>query len=95
MRTIQTSAVVSEDGTLTLHVPPDIPPGKHRVVVVIEDPTEAPAKQPRLEFGRYPFGLTSDQDAARPPLDFPVHDSGPWPSDLSTRREDLYDYRVE
>jgi hypothetical protein len=23
-------------------------------------------------------------------LDWPVHDSGPWPADLSLRREDLY-----
>ena len=27
----------------------------------------------------------------RPPLDFPVHDSGPWPEGLSLRREDMYD----
>ncbi len=25
--------------------------------------------------------------------DFPVHDLGPWPDDLSLRREDLYDER--
>jgi hypothetical protein len=28
--------------------------------------------------------------AASKPLDWPVHDSGPWPADLSLRREDLY-----
>jgi hypothetical protein len=28
--------------------------------------------------------------ANRPPLNFPVHDSGPWPAELSLRREDLY-----
>jgi hypothetical protein len=27
----------------------------------------------------------------RPPLDFPVHDVGPWPENLSLRREDMYD----
>jgi hypothetical protein len=26
-----------------------------------------------------------------PPLDFPVHDYGPWPEGLSLRREDMYD----
>ena len=27
---------------------------------------------------------------AREPLDFPVDDLGPWPEDLSLRREDMY-----
>ena len=71
MRTIVTTATVTEDGTLTVHAPPGIPPGRHRVVVVIEEPL-APNRE-------------------RPPLDFPVHDSGPWPEGLSLRREDMYD----
>ncbi|XWK90397.1 MAG: hypothetical protein U7127_10215 [Phormidium sp.] len=25
----------------------------------------------------------------RPPLNFPVHDVGPWPANLSLRREDM------
>jgi hypothetical protein len=29
-------------------------------------------------------------EAGRQPLDFPVDDLGPWPEDLSLRREDLY-----
>ena len=70
MRTIETTATVTEDGKLTLQAPPGIAPGEHRVVVVIE---EAPLK-PRQ----------------RPPLDFPVHDSGPWPEGLSLRREEMY-----
>lgn len=28
--------------------------------------------------------------AGKEPLDFPVDDLGPWPEDLSLRREDLY-----
>jgi hypothetical protein len=70
MRTIETMAVIEPNGKLTLQLPPDIPPGQHRVVVVIEE-------QPILE--------------KRPPLDFPVIDVGPWPENLSLRREDLYD----
>lgn len=27
----------------------------------------------------------------RPPLDFPVDNWGPWPENLSLRREDMYD----
>ena len=27
----------------------------------------------------------------QPPLEFPVHDVGPWPENLSLRREDMYD----
>ncbi len=29
-------------------------------------------------------------DAVRSPLDLPAHDAGPWPANLSLRREDLY-----
>lgn len=71
MRTIETTAIVTEDGKLTMQAPPDIAPGEHRVVVVIEE--SSGARRNRL------------------PLDFPVHDSGPWPDGLSLRREDMYD----
>jgi hypothetical protein len=70
MRTIETTATVTEEGTLTVQVPPSIPPGSHRVVIVIGEPV----------------GEASE----RPPLDLPVHDSGPWPEGLSLRREDMY-----
>jgi hypothetical protein len=70
MRTIEATATVTTEGTLTVQVPKDIPPGEHAVVIVLGD-TAHPLK-------------------TRSPLDFPVHDSGPWPTDLSLRREDLY-----
>jgi hypothetical protein len=73
MRTIETTATVNEDGTLVVAVPPDVRPGRHRVVVVIEETN----------------GRTATEE--RPPFDFPVHDSGPWPEGLSLRREDMYD----
>jgi hypothetical protein len=38
MRAIETTGVVSNDGKLTAHVPADVRPGKHRVVI-IEDIT--------------------------------------------------------
>jgi hypothetical protein len=36
MRTIETTATIREDGTLTVVVPTDIDPGTHRIVVVID-----------------------------------------------------------
>lgn len=37
MKTIETSANVSAEHTLTARVPGDVIPGEHRVVIVIED----------------------------------------------------------
>ena len=37
MRTIETTATITAEGTLTVQVPPDIPPGPHHVVVWIDD----------------------------------------------------------
>ena len=34
--------------------------------------------------------LPTDRIAEKEPLDFPVDDLGPWPDDLSLRREDMY-----
>jgi hypothetical protein len=42
MRTIETTAVVTPEHTITVQLPPDIPPGSHRVVVVIERNGTAP-----------------------------------------------------
>ncbi len=47
MRTIEATAVVTAEGTLTVRVPPDIPPGEHQVVIMIGDaPAPAPARDP-------------------------------------------------
>ncbi len=71
MRTIETTATVTEDGKLMAMAPPGIAPGQHQVVIVIDE-------QPAPKHGD---GLS----------DFPVHDRGPWPANLSLRREDMYD----
>ncbi len=39
MQTIETTATVGQDGILTARVPPEVPPGRHRVVLVIEEAT--------------------------------------------------------
>ena len=71
MRTIETIALITDAGILTVQVPPEIAPGTHQVVLVIDEAPPPPAPQVRA--------------------DFPVWDCGPWPADLSLRREDMYD----
>lgn len=39
MRAVETVAAVNSDHTMTAQLPADIPPGSHRVVVVIEADT--------------------------------------------------------
>lgn len=73
MKTVETIAIIAEDGTMVVHLPPDIPRGKRRVVLVIDD--QAVAESPTQR------------------ADFPVIDVGPWPNELSLRREDMYDER--
>ncbi|KAB8315539.1 hypothetical protein SD81_029570 [Tolypothrix campylonemoides VB511288] len=75
MKTIETIATVTADGKITVQLPPDIPAGKHKVVVVIDE-------QPLVE-----KQVTKEK---RSPLDFPVIHVGSWPENLSLRREDMY-----
>ncbi len=71
MRTIETTATIAADGTLTAKLPPDVAPGDHSVIIVIDN---AEVRRTAVK--------------AKPP--FPVIDIGPWPDDLSLRREDMY-----
>jgi hypothetical protein len=77
MKAIETTATVTQDGKLILQMPPDIQSGEYQVVVAIED---VPITQE-----------DSPPTKKRPPLNFPVHDFGPWPANLSLRREDMYE----
>lgn len=58
MRALTATAVVRPDHTLTLQVPPDIPPGVHQVVVVLQDEAQ-PAKpdQAFVDWPAHPVGL--------------------------------------
>ncbi|XGV94475.1 MAG: hypothetical protein ACAF41_17175 [Leptolyngbya sp. BL-A-14] len=49
MRTIETTATITEDGQLILQVPPDLAPGQHRVVVVIDEQPELPLPQAQTD----------------------------------------------
>ena len=50
MRTIETEAVITAAGQLTLEIPPDIPPGRHRVVVGIDEQPPAPGTGSLADF---------------------------------------------
>lgn len=73
MKTIETKATVTADGKVTVQLPADITPGEHQIVLVIDEKTIT-EKSVRIK--------------ERPPLNFPVHDCGVWPVDLSLRREE-------
>ncbi|NMG22109.1 hypothetical protein [Brasilonema bromeliae] len=57
MKVIETIATVTEDGKMTVQLPPDIPAGEHKVVVII-------AKQP--------LPKKPETKEKHPPLNFPV-----------------------
>ena len=63
LRTIETTATIREDGTLTVAIPPDIGPGEHRIVVVIDDALLAPPPAslppwPVRDYGPWPAELS-------------------------------------
>ena len=62
MKRVETTGVVSADGTLTARVPADIPPGEHRIVLEIRDePLEADAQEggwPVIHVSHWPAGLS-------------------------------------
>ena len=57
MRTIETTARVSDDRKLVVQLPLDVTPGEHRVVVVIEESPAAPRQREPLRFSGYDVGL--------------------------------------
>jgi hypothetical protein len=63
MRTIETTATITAEGTLTVQVPPDIPPGSHHIVVWIDDQPGRPEARQRHDFpvmhvGAWPADLS-------------------------------------
>ena len=51
MKSMQTTATVSVDGKLTVQLPSGIPPGEHRMLLVIDDgvePSKARIHKPPL-----------------------------------------------
>ncbi|HZS46496.1 MAG TPA: hypothetical protein VFC63_15580 [Blastocatellia bacterium] len=60
MRTVETNVTITPDGHLIGQVPPDVPPGEHRALVVIDEESKEHGGNDPLEFSPYPFGLVSD-----------------------------------
>lgn len=63
MRTIETTATITAEGTLIVQVPPDIPPGPHHIVVWIDDQPGLPDARARHDFpvihvGAWPADLS-------------------------------------
>lgn len=50
MKTIETTATVSPEGTLFMRIPPSILPGEHRVVIVIDEEPANRRKKTALKF---------------------------------------------
>ncbi|HEY0555437.1 MAG TPA: hypothetical protein VGG20_14335 [Thermoanaerobaculia bacterium] len=75
MKAIETDVIVTQGGIgrIDLKLPMDVPLGRHRAVVVVDD-RPADSTTSRTE---------------RSLADFPVHDVGPWPENLSLRRTDF------
>jgi len=63
MIALDTTAVVTADGKLTLPVPPHVSPGEHRVVVIIDERPLAKEERPPWNFpvdhyGSWPSNLS-------------------------------------
>lgn len=77
MRTFEIKATVAPGGELRVvaRVPPDIPPGDHQAVLVLDEAT----------------GFVSSGNAPKPPLRLKVFDWPGWPANSTFRREEIYD----
>ncbi len=65
MRMIETTAIITDEGTLTVQVPPDIAPGDHHIVVIIDEQPTVQAPRPPLQFAAYPVGLIAPERTFR------------------------------
>jgi hypothetical protein len=76
MKTIETTMTVLPDGSIQIPPRPDLTPGEHRVVLVID---QAPSPQAR------------NTPAPKPPLRLKMLDTGAWPEGFTVSREEIYD----
>ena len=61
MRTIEAEATVTAERTLIVPLPVELPPGKHRVVVVIEEKPIGKRKRSPLKLSAYPVSLVDEE----------------------------------
>jgi hypothetical protein len=67
MRTIETTAVVTADHTITVKLPDDVPAGEYRVVVVMANENQdraspLPFNLIPLDLGPWPEGFTASRE---------------------------------
>lgn len=53
MKTIQTTILVNEEGKATIQLTPDVAPGPHQAVVVIEEPVPTHLQPTMTDFPRH------------------------------------------
>lgn len=53
------------NGVLIMQLPPDVSPGEHQVVLVIDEPAIQTSDRLPLKFSAYPVGLASEDFTAR------------------------------
>lgn len=64
MRTIETNAIVEADHKVILTLPDDIPPGQHRIILVIDIPAESSSfSLPVLDLGSWPDNFSASREA--------------------------------
>ena len=63
MTTIETIASITDDHRLIVDTtaPDEVPSGRHRVIVLIQEPEVAPESQKPLTFSNYDVRLATDQ----------------------------------
>ncbi len=76
MKTIETTIIVLPDGTIKIPPYPELEPGQHRAVLVVDQ-----VAQP----------TPTEAAAPKPPLQLKMLEIPGWPADARFRREDLYD----
>lgn len=91
MKSIETLASFTADGTLTAKIPPIIFPGEHQVIIVINEQRQA-------QDNGDAFAGQEETDKQLPPnrepLRFSAYQVGLIADDFTFRREDLYDDHV-
>ena len=60
MRALTTTAIIHPDHTLTVEVPPDIPPGIRPVVIVLGEAFPEQRAGTPLQFSPHPVGLADE-----------------------------------
>jgi len=67
MQAIETTVTVDSDGSARIDQPIPIAPGRHHVVLVIDDVVEAQAHESWLDFIDRTYGSLADVDLVRHP----------------------------